>query len=322
MDAARQLGNIENAARAIARIAREHDVVITHGNGPQVGLLALQAEAYEDVKPYPLDVLGAETEGMIGYLLEQALINELPGQQVAALLTQVTVDPHDPGFQSPSKPIGPVYPASLAERLEKERGWSIAPDVDGVRRVVPSPEPHGIVELGAIRTLVDAGVITICVGGGGIPSVVEEGRLRGVEAVVDKDLSAALLATGLDADCLLMLTDVPAVMSHFGTDAAEPITRATSKQLRALSFAAGSMGPKVEAACRFVEAGGRRAAIGNLADALDIVRGRAGTQVIADNDPNPHTLPTDARHPQARGSLSQLTNEGQRRGASPWRNPT
>jgi carbamate kinase len=282
MDAARQLRNVEVAARAIAQVAREHDVVITHGNGPQVGLLALQAEAYEDVKPYPLDVLGAESEGMIGYLLEQALRNEMPDSEVAALLTQVTVDADDPAFRKPSKPIGPMYPPSAAPRLRKERGWSVAADGDGVRRVVPSPEPKEIVELATIRTMVDAGITTICVGGGGIPSVVEAGCLRGVEAVVDKDLSAALLANRLGADCFVMLTDVAAVMRDFGTYAALPISHAGTGQLRAMPFAAGSMAPKVEAACRFVEAGGQRAAIGNLPDAADIVAGRAGTQVTRD----------------------------------------
>jgi carbamate kinase len=290
MDAARQLRNVEVAARAIAQATREHDVVITHGNGPQVGLLALQAEAYEDVKPYPLDVLGAESEGMIGYLLEQALRNEMPDREVAALLTQVTVDADDPAFRKPSKPIGPMYPPSLTPRLKKERGWSVAPDGDGVRRVVPSPEPREIVELATIRTLVDAGVTTICVGGGGIPSVVEAGRLRGVEAVVDKDLSAALLASRLDADCFVMLTDVAAVIRDFGSYAALPISRATASQLRAMSFAAGSMAPKVEAACRFVEAGGKRAAIGNLTDAAAIVRGCAGTQVTRDGKTELRTL--------------------------------
>ena len=291
MDAPRQLHNVQLAARAIAEIGRDHRVVVTHGNGPQIGLLALQAEAYKGVDPYPLDVLGAETDGMIGYLLEQALRNAMPGREVAALLTQVTVDANDPGFGKPSKPIGPMYTAPVARLLAAERNWSIAPDGDGFRRVVASPEPREIVELSSIRTLVEHGVITICVGGGGIPSVVRAGIRHGVEAVVDKDLSASLLARSLGADVLVMLTDVAAVMRDFGTASATPVSHASVTDLRSMSLAAGSMGPKVEAACRFVDAGGSRAAIGNLVDAADIVRGNAGTQVARDVDEYTPALP-------------------------------
>jgi carbamate kinase len=280
-DAKTQRANVAAAVRSVAQVAATHRVVLTHGNGPQVGLLALQAEAYPDVPAYPLDVLGAETEGMIGYLLEQALSRELPQRQIATLLTQVVIDPADPAFVHPTKPVGPVYAEDEARRLARERGWSVAPDGDGFRRVVPSPEPRDIVELGTIRLLVEAGMIVICVGGGGVPVVVDEaGGLRGVEAVIDKDLSAALLARLLRFDFLLMLTDVAAVERAFGTPAAEPIRRATPAELRALDFAPGSMGPKVEAACRFVEATGGTAAIGALTDAAAIVRGEAGTIVM------------------------------------------
>jgi carbamate kinase len=279
-DAEVQRRNVAVASRAVAEVAGAHRVVLTHGNGPQVGLLALQSEAYREVRAYPLDVLGAESEGMIGYLLEQGLARELPGREIATLLTQVVVDPRDPAFARPTKPVGPVYPKDEADRLAQERGWSIAADGPHFRRVVPSPEPRDVVEIGTIRLLVEAGVIVICVGGGGVPVVVDEaGGLRGVEAVIDKDLSAAVLARLLHFDFLLMLTDVAAVERSFGTEAAEPIGRASPAELRGLRFASGSMGPKVEAACRFVEQTGGTAGIGALADAAAIVRGEAGTIV-------------------------------------------
>ena len=264
----------------VAELAGADDVVLTHGNGPQVGLLALQASAYTDVPPYPLDVLGAESEGMIGYVLEQELQNRLPGRSAATILTQVVVDADDAAFAAPSKPIGPVYTEEEARRLERERGWSVAPDGGHFRRVVPSPLPLRIVELAAIRMLVDAGAIVVCTGGGGIPVVLDGGgTLHGVEAVIDKDLAAELLARSLDADFLLMLTDVDAVMRDWGTPDEAPIGRTTPAELRTLRFAPGSMGPKVEAACRFVEATGGTAAIGSLEDAVRIVAGEAGTTV-------------------------------------------
>lgn len=277
-----QRRNVEVAAEVVAEIAAHHRVVVTHGNGPQVGLLALQSEAFREVPAYPLDVLGAESEGMIGYLLEQALHARLPERPVATLLTQVVVDPHDPAFAAPTKLIGPVYGEEEARRLASERGFAIAPDGEGFRRAVPSPEPLDIVEISTIRLLVEAGVLVICAGGGGIPVVADEsGALRGVEAVVDKDLAAALLARLLHFDLLLLLTDVPGVIRGFGTPEAETVRKATPAELRALRLPAGSMGPKVEAACRFVEATGQTAAIGALEDAAAIVRGEAGTIVGA-----------------------------------------
>jgi carbamate kinase len=283
-EAATQRRHVAEAVRALAALAGTDELVVTHGNGPQVGLLALQAAAYRDVLPYPLDVLGAESEGMIGYLLEQALRNELPGRPVATLLTQIVVDPKDQAFSRPSKPIGPVYSEADARRLAAERGWTIAPDGESFRRVVASPEPLQVVELEAIRLLVAAGVLVICAGGGGIPVIVDDaGALFGVEAVIDKDLSAALLAQLLEADALLMLTDVAAVERGWGTSEAAPIRQATPAELRTLSFASGSMAPKVEAACRFVEAGGRLAAIGALDDAAAILRGEAGTVVTVES---------------------------------------
>jgi carbamate kinase len=274
-----QRRHVSVAAASIAGVAAERDVVVTHGNGPQVGLLALQSEAYPQGGPYPLDVLGAESEGMIGYMLEQELGNELAGRPVATLLTQVIVDAADPAFAHPEKPIGPTYDRETAERLAAERGWSVAPDGRDWRRVVPSPEPREIVELPTVRILVDAGVVVVCVGGGGIPVLAQDGRLRGVEAVIDKDLAAALLASSLGAEYLLLLTDVPALEAGWGGPQARALGAVSAAELRAMSFAPGSMGPKVEAACRFVEAGGGMAGIGALGDAASIMAGEAGTRV-------------------------------------------
>ena len=275
-----QRRNVEVAVTSVAEVAAGGDLVVTHGNGPQVGLLARQAVLDPTVAPYPLDVLGAESEGMIGYLLEQGLRNLLPDREVATLLTQVIVDPADPAFRNPTKPIGPVYEEAEARRVAAERGWTVAPDGHGFRRVVPSPEPLEIVELGTIRKLVEARVVVICAGGGGIPVVVDAlGALHGVEAVIDKDLSAELLARVLGADVLLMLTDVPAVERGWGRPDAEPIRHARPGELAVLAFASGSMGPKVQAACRFVQATGGRAAIGALEDGARILRGEAGTLV-------------------------------------------
>jgi carbamate kinase len=279
-EAATQRAHVLEAASALAGLASGHELVLTHGNGPQVGLLALEAEAYEEVAPYPLDVLGAESQGMIGYLLVQALAGELPGREIAALLTQVVVDGRDPAFAAPTKPIGPVYSKAEALGLAASRGWTVAPDGASFRRVVASPEPRQIVELGAVERLLAAGTIVVCAGGGGIPVVAEAGRLRGVEAVIDKDLTAALLAERLGAERLLLLTDVPYVERDWGLASASPIELATPDELRQLAFAAGSMGPKVEAACRFVERTGNEAAIGGLADLAAVAHGLAGTRVV------------------------------------------
>src|SRR3954447_10449149 len=286
-DAGAQRENIAVAVKALAELAADHEVVVTHGNGPQVGLLALQGEAYrEEVQPYPLDVLGAESEGMIGYLLDQELVNALGGRQVATLLTQVIVGGDDAAFGHPTKFIGPVYFRSKAEILAAERGWHIAADGPHWRRVVASPEPQSIVELPTIRKLVEAGVLVVCVGGGGIPVVVDrDGRLRGVEAVIDKDRAAALLACGVGADALLLLTDVSAVERDYGTPNAAPIAAATPEELLALGLPPGSMGPKVEAAAWFAQKTGGRAAIGSLADASAVLAGERGTTVLMTADP-------------------------------------
>lgn len=278
--AANQRRNVRVAAGALAPIARRHDLVISHGNGPQVGLLALQGAADKPDETYPLDILDAETEGMIGYLIEQELGNLLPDRRCATLLTQIEVDPDDPAFGHPDKPIGPVCSEIEAQKLAQERGWNMARDGAGFRRVVPSPAPQRIFELSVIELLVSQGVIVICAGGGGIPTVRrEDGSLVGVEAVIDKDLASALLARELKADALLMLTDVDAVYRDWGTPDASPICRITPQALCELDFAPGSMGPKVRAACEFVEQTGGMAGIGQLSDALAILDGGAGTVI-------------------------------------------
>jgi carbamate kinase len=279
LEADLQLHNISIAAKAIAEVVQKNTVIVTHGNGPQVGLLALQAEAYNRVKPYPLDVLSAESEGMIGYLIEQELRNQLPNRQIATLLTQVEVDANDPAFVHPTKPIGPLYTQAEAKLMATERGWTIAPDGDAYRRVVPSPEPRRIIELSTIRLLVQSGAIVICTGGGGIPVVINKGAIRGVEAVIDKDLAAALLARELNADALLLLTDVDAVYVEWGFPNAQPLRLVTPQELRSYKFTPGSMAPKVEAACRFVDATNGLVGIGRLEDARAILAGQAGTIV-------------------------------------------
>lgn len=282
LDAVTQRSNAKVAAEAVAGVARTHRVVLTHGNGPQVGLLALQNEAEGSGPRFPLDVLDAETEGMVGYVLEQELGRHLPRAKLATLLTQVIVDPDDRAFDHPTKPIGPAYDRDDAHALARERGWTVARDGDLWRRVVPSPEPRRIVEVETIRLLVDHGITVTCAGGGGIPVAPDgTGGLRGVEAVIDKDLSAALLATELGADALVLLTDVDAVYEGWGTPTQRAVGATTVADLRSLDLPTGSMGPKVEAICRFVEAGGRLGAIGALADAARIVQGRAGTLVRA-----------------------------------------
>jgi carbamate kinase len=280
LDAEVQRQNITRAAGAIAAIARTHHVIVTHGSSPQVAMLAMQSDAYAGTKPYPLDMLGAESEGMIGYLIEQELRNQLPGKHVVTVLTQVEVHRNDPAFRRPSKPIGPLLDEATADRLANAHGWTINPEGTKWRRMVASPEPLRILELPAIKLLSDAGVLVVCAGGGGIPVAAQpKGGMRGVDAVIDKDLSAALLAHQLKADALLLLTDVEAVYENWGAKGAKPIGETTPIELRKTTFAASSMRPKVEAVCRFVESGGSFAAIGNLDDAGQILLGHRGTIV-------------------------------------------
>ena len=284
LTAENQRRNVRLAAESLAPIALEQALVISHGNGPQVGLLALQGSAYKPEEAYPLDVLDAETEGMIGYLIEQELDNLLPPQRrCATLLTQIEVDAADPAFRHPSKPIGPVYSAEEARQLAAGKGWHIAADGAHYRRVVASPRPQRILELGVIRLLMEQGIVVICAGGGGIPVVQRaDGSLIGVEAVIDKDFASALLARELGVDALLMLTDVDAVYRDWASPAARAIRRAAPQALRRLEFATGSMGPKVQAACEFVEQTGAKAAIGRLDEAKAILRGEAGTVITQD----------------------------------------
>jgi carbamate kinase len=278
-----QRANVRRAAKALAEIVGAgHRLVVTHGNGPQVGLLALQGAASGPDGAFPLDVLGAETEGMIGYMIEQELENALDhAQPVATLLTQVLVDRADPAFRQPTKFVGPVYDRAEAEARARAAGWTIAQDADKWRRVVPSPRPVEIPDLRVLNLLLDQGVITICAGGGGIPVIRrDDGSLIGIEAVIDKDAASALLARQLGADAVLLLTDVDAVYRDFGTDAARPVPSLTPDEARALDAPAGSMGPKLAAAADFAQSGGF-SAIGRLEDALALLAGKAGTRIVS-----------------------------------------
>ena len=280
MTADNQRENIRIAARSLAPIIEEHEVVISHGNGPQVGLLSLQSAAYKEVEEYPLDILGAQTQGMIGYMIEQELGNLLPIEKpIASILTMVEIDPEDPAFSNPTKPIGPVYSEKEAKQLAENKGWDIRRDGEYWRRVVPSPEPHRIFELRPIHWLLGKGTVVICAGGGGIPtSYVNKGKLEGVEVVIDKDKASSLLAFELDADLLIMATDTDGVYVDWGSDSQEIISRTTPEEIGQYTFDKGSMGPKVEAACSFVERSGQRAVIGSLGDIKKMVNSLAGTQ--------------------------------------------
>jgi carbamate kinase len=280
--AANQLRAARTAAQALVPVSETTRLVVTHGNGPQVGLLSLKEDAYADGDPYPLDVLDAESEGQIGYVVELELDNAIHHQDTVAVITRVLVDAEDPAFGAPTKFIGPVYDEQRAQTLAAERNWVVRPDGDHWRRVVASPDPKQIVQLEAIRRLVSGGFLVVCAGGGGVPVVAEGSEHVGVEAVIDKDLASALLAVGLDADVLVLATDVEAIYDDWRTPGQRAIARTTPAWLRERSFAGGSMGPKVEAVCRFVEATGRRAAIGRLEDLAGLIAGTAGTQIGAD----------------------------------------
>ena len=284
-----QLENIRRAAAQLARVASNNELVLTHGNGPQVGLLALQSAAYKAVEAYPLDVLGAQTDGMIGYLLEQELANLLPARTVTTLLTRVEVDPKDPAFAKPTKPIGPVYTQDEAKRVAAEKNWTMAPDGDSFRRVVASPQPLRVLGLDPIRWLLEKGALIIAAGGGGIPVVrgADGHSLQGVEAVIDKDLCSGVLAHELKADCLVIATDVAAVFVDWGTPQQRAIGHVSPKALAGMRFPAGSMGPKIDAACRFVQASGKRAVIGSLDQIEAMLSGSAGTQITMDGKERP-----------------------------------
>ena len=285
LTAENQLENVKRAAVQLAHVAEMHQLVLTHGNGPQVGLLALQGAAYAAVETYPLDVLDAQTEGMIGYLLEQELTNLLPvGRIVATLLSRVEVDFHDPAFECPTKPIGPVYTQEEAKRITATKHWPMVPDGIGFRHVVASPKPLRVLGLDPIRWLLERGVLVIAAGGGGIP--VSRGldghNLHGVDAVIDKDLCSGLLARDLDADCLIIATDVAAVYLDWGQPGQRAINKVTPQALARHTFPAGSMAPKVEAACKFVLATGKKAYIGSLNQIEEMLAGHAGTEVCLD----------------------------------------
>ena len=280
MTAENQRVNVRIACEQIAKVAAGNELVIAHGNGPQVGLLALQGNAYDASNPYPLDVLGAETEGMIGYMIEQELGNQLASDvPFATILTQVEVDAADPAFNKPTKPIGPVYGKEEAERLAAEKGWSIAADGDKFRRVVASPRPQRIFEIRPIKWLLEKGSVVICAGGGGIPTMYDNSKLHGVEAVIDKDLCSALLAEQLQADLLVIATDVAAAYVDWGKPTQKAIAEAHPDAIEALGFAAGSMGPKVQAACEFARNTGATAVIGSLENIQAIVQGQSGTRI-------------------------------------------
>ncbi|MGY6021314.1 carbamate kinase [Streptomyces spinosirectus] len=284
-DASVQQANIDRVSDALAALAHDHELVVTHGNGPQIGLLAMESATDPALSaPYPLDLLGAQTEGMIGSLLVRTLHNALPGRRVAALVTHTLVRTDDPAFERPTKFVGQVYAGTAAKSLARSRGWHMAPDTGGWRRVVPSPAPRRIVETDTIHDLLSAGTLVICGGGGGVPVVADPdtGALTGVEAVIDKDFTAALLAEDLRADFLLILTDVPHVYEGYGTPDQRPVLDATPGELRRGGYPDGSMGPKVRAAARFVERTGGLAAIGALDAAYEIVHGRSGTLVRPD----------------------------------------
>lgn len=281
MTAENQRENVKTACAQIARVYDGNQLIITHGNGPQVGLLALQNNAYKEVPMYPLDVLGAETAGMIGYMIQQELSNTVPGSaSIATVLTQIQVDPKDPAFQKPSKPVGPVYSKEEADKIAAEKGWTMAPDNDKYRRVVASPKPVNIFGLAPLKTLIDNKYIVVCGGGGGIPTWVDDkGKQHGAEAVIDKDLATALLATLIDADLFVIATDVDGAYLDWGKPEQKRIALAAPDAALAFGFASGSMGPKIEAAANFAKATGKDAVIGALADIEQIVAGKAGTRI-------------------------------------------
>ena len=285
LTAENQLENIKVAAVQLAHVAEVHKLVLTHGNGPQGGLLALQGAAYAAVETYPLDVLDAQTEGMIGYLLEQELTNLLPaGRTVATLLSRVEVDSHDPAFEQPTKPIGPVYTKEEADHITTAKHWPMVPDGKGFRRVVASPKPLRVLGLDPIRWLLERSVLVIAAGGGGIPVVrgTDGHSLHGVDAVIDKDLCSGLLARDLDADCLIIATDVDAVYLKWGQPDQRAIKKVSPQALARHTFQAGSMAPKVEAACGFVLATGKKAYIGSLKQIEEMLAGHVGTEVCLD----------------------------------------
>lgn len=276
-----QRANVRMACQQIAKVLPGNELIITHGNGPQVGLIALQQNAYTDVPMYPLDAIGAESVGMIGYMIARELTNVVPRSiTVTNVLTQTEIDPNDPAFKQPTKPIGPIYTKEEAERLSQTNGWTMASDNDKFRRVVASPNPQRILGLSALKTLIENGHLVVCCGGGGVPVYFDQkGQLIGAEAVIDKDLASSLLAISINADQFVIATDVDGVYTDWGKPSQSLIRQIDVTSLRKLNFAQGSMAPKVEAACRFVEKTGKTAVIGALDQIEKIINGERGTQV-------------------------------------------
>lgn len=273
--------NSRDAVEQLAKIANLHQLVIVHGNGPQIGLLALQAEAYQDVPSYPFDILNAESQGMIGYILQQALKNELPKRNITTLLTQVLVNPNDNAFLFPSKPIGPFYTKTQYQQITIQHPyWQFQKNQQGFRRIIASPKPQFIIELNTIQDLLQHNHIVISGGGGGIPCILKKGKIEGIEAVIDKDLTASLLACALHADRLIILTNVDAVYKNWGSSKPEALGTVALNQLQELSFESGSMQPKVEAACNFVVKTYHKASIGHLNNLEDIMQGKIGTHIV------------------------------------------
>ena len=274
--------NLREACQTLARTADEHELVITHGNGPQVGLQALRDASYTATRPYPLDVLGAETQGMIGYFIEIEMRNAMThSHKLTTILTLTVVDPADPAFSHPTKFVGPVYTDVEADALAEEKGWHFAQDGENIRRVVPSPVPQRVVQIDSVKRLLAAGHVVVSGGGGGIPVTLDDrGNMEGIEAVVDKDAATSVLAESIDADIFVMATDADAVFVDWGTPSARALSEVTTTELRSYDFVAGSMGPKVDAAVRFVEHTGRRAVIGRLSDLERLLAGTAGTTIV------------------------------------------
>lgn len=276
-----QRANVRMACQQIAKVLPGNELIITHGNGPQVGLIALQQNAYTDVPMYPLDAIGAESVGMIGYMIARGLTNVVPRSiTVTNVLTQTEIDPNDPAFKHPTKPIGPIYTKEEAERLRQTNGWTMASDNDKFRRVVASPEPQRILGLSALKTLIENGHLVVCCGGGGVPVYFDQkGQLIGAEAVIDKDLASSLLAISVNADLFVIATDVEGVYTDWGKPSQSLIRQIDAISLRKLTFARGSMAPKIEAACRFVGKTGKTAIIGALDQIEKIINGEKGTRI-------------------------------------------
>lgn len=276
-----QRANVRMACQQIAKVLPGNELIITHGNGPQVGLIALQQNAYTDVPMYPLDAIGAESVGMIGYMIARELTNVVPRSiTVTNVLTQTEIDPNDLAFKHPTKPIGPIYTKEEAERLSQTNGWTMASDNDKFRRVVASPNPQRILGLSALKTLIENGHLVVCCGGGGVPVYFDQkGQLIGAEAVIDKDLASSLLAISVNADLFFIATDVDGVYTDWGKPSQSLIRQIDAISLRKLTFARGSMAPKVEATCRFVEKTGKAAIIGALDQIEKIIDGKSGTLV-------------------------------------------